>query len=216
MSDSNIINFYQTIKSHKTHNPYYEVHRIKLPFRALVCTASGGGKSNLVLNLLYEMHLTFHKIVICTKAPEPLYDMLKDRLKDKVEISYDTIPELSKMPKSENGIIIFDDMVLDKGRPQIGQMFIRGRKLGYSSIFITQSFFGTPKIIRQNVNYVWIGRGMLRRDLRLILSEYALGISVDELESLYSELTREPMNFMLIDLDHRTLRHNIKKIIKQL
>ena len=70
-------------------------------------------------------------LVICTKAPEPLYDML--RLKEKVEIYYDTIPELSKIPKGENGIIVFDAMVLDNGRPQIAQMFIRERNIGYIS-----------------------------------------------------------------------------------
>jgi len=211
-----MINFYNNIKQKKVNNPNYKIHKIDLPFRGLICCASGGGKSNLVLNLLYEMNNTFNKIIICTKATEPLYDMLQKKLKTGLEIHYNgEIPEFEKMDSNKNGLVIFDDLVLDKN-PKIGEMFIRGRKLGYSLIYISQSFFGTPKIVRQNVNYIWLGRGMNIRDLRLILSEFALGITKEELEALYNKLTKEHMNFMMIDLFKRNIRHNIKDIVLEL
>ena len=179
---SDLINFYTTLKQKKVHNPQYDIHKIDLPFRGLINCASGGGKSNLTVNILFEMYNTFHKIIIVSKAQEPLYDNLMDKLKN-IEIYYEgIIPEIEKMEDGNNGLIIFDDMVLTKNN-KIGEMFIRGRKLGYSSIYISQSFFGTPKIVRQNVNYVWLGKGMNRRDLRLILSEFSLGhMTIDELE----------------------------------
>lgn len=208
-----MINFYEKFKQKKTHNPNYDEHKIELPFRALICCASGGGKSNLVMNILHEMHNTFHKIIIISKAEEPLYDFLLHKIKDGIEIHYNgSIPEIDKMDKGLNGLIIFDDMVLTKNN-KIGEMFIRGRKLGYSSIYITQSFFGTPKIIRQNVNLVWLGHGLSKRDLRLILSEFALSMSLDDLQKLYLDLTKEKMNFMLIDINGRNIRHNIKDIV---
>jgi hypothetical protein len=187
---------------------------IKLPFRALICCASGGGKSNLVMNLLYEFHNTFHKIIIITKAPEPLYDNLQNKLKNGLQIYYDgqTYPEFQKMEKGTNGLVIFDDQVLTKDN-RIGELYIRGRKLGYSMFYISQSYFGTPKIIRQNINYLWLGKGMSKRDLRLILSEYAMGISLDKLEEIYNNLTRAKMNFMMLDIDDRNIRHNIKEVV---
>ena len=209
-----LINFYETFKQPKVHNPNRDAHMIDLPFRALVNCASGGGKSNLVCNLLYEMHSTFHKIVIVSKAAEPLYDNLVAKCKG-VEIHYEgAIPEIEKMAKGENGLIIFDDMVLTKDN-RIGELFIRGRKLGYSSIYISQSFYGTPKIVRQNVSYVWLGRGMGKRDLRMILSEFALGISIDELERIYNDITSTPMQFMLVDTVERNIRCNIRQIVRQ-
>ena len=207
-----LINFYDHIKGDKKHNPNYEIHKIELPFRGLINCASGGGKSNLFCNLLYEMNNTFHKIIIVSKAEEPLYNMLQNKLKN-ISIHYEgQIPEIAKMNKGQNGLIVFDDMVLTHNN-KIGEMFIRGRKLGYSCIYISQSFYGTPKIIRQNVNYIWLGKGMSKRDLRLILSEFAMGISVNDLEQIYNDLTREQMNFMMIDLNKRNIRHNIKDII---
>jgi hypothetical protein len=210
---SDLINFYTTLKQKKVHNPQYDIHKIDLPFRGLINCASGGGKSNLTVNILFEMYNTFHKIIIVSKAQEPLYDNLMDKLKN-IEIYYEgIIPEIEKMEEGKNGLIIFDDMVLTKNN-KIGEMFIRGRKLGYSSIYISQSFFGTPKIVRQNVNYVWLGKGMNRRDLRLILSEFSLGlITIDELEKIYNDITRVNMNFMMISNNDRTIRRNIKEIL---
>lgn len=210
-----MFNFYDNIKQNPRLNPNYDSHKIKLPFRSLIACSSGNGKSNLVMNLLVEMTNTFTKIIVCTKEEEPLYDFMKAKLKDKMEIYYHgEIPELKKMPKDENGIVIFDDLVLDK-KPEIGQMYIRGRKLGYSSIYISQSFYHTESIIRKNCNLVWLGRGMMARDLRLILSEFSLGLSKDELTTLYNELTATKMNFMLLDLEDRTIRQNIKDIVME-
>lgn len=211
-----MINFYENIKQPKVLNPNFKKHKIELPFRALTCCSSGGGKSNLTLNLLYLMNKTFHKIIICTKAEEPLYSYLQDKLKSsQVEIHYGgKIPEFEKMDKGQNGLVIFDDLVLDKNKA-IGEMFIRGRKLGYSMIYISQSFYQTDKLIRQNVNYIWLGRGMQKRDLNMILSEFALGMDKNELEQIYNELTRQPMNFMMIDFNNKNIRHNIIDLIKQ-
>jgi hypothetical protein len=208
-----LINFYKTIKSDKIHNPNEHVHGLKLPFRALICCSSGGGKTNLISNIIYAFDKTFHNIIVVSKAEEPLYDMMAERLKN-VSIHYNgEVPDFPKMDKGENGLIIFDDMVLTKNN-KIGEAFIRLRKMGYSCVYITQSFFGTPKIIRQNVGLVWLGKGISKRDLRLILSEFSLGgMNVDKLEEIYNSITKQNMNFMLIDTNTRTLKRNINDVI---
>jgi hypothetical protein len=163
---------------------------------------------------------TFHKIIIVTKEEEPLYDMILKRIKsvsaqkDQIEIHYGgKIPELTNLrPLKQNGIIIFDDMVLTQSK-DIGEIFIRARKMNFSSIFISQSYFGIQKLIRQNCNYIWLGRGILERDLKLILSEYSINLSKDELVDLYNQITAKKMYFMMIDLEDRTIRENIKDII---
>lgn len=209
-----LINFYSQIKQSKKFNPNFDEHHIEIPFRMLICCSSGGGKSNYVTNILYELNNTLHKLIIITKAPEPLYDLLEKRLKNRVEIYYDgKIPEFEKLDKDKNGLIIFDDMVLTPNK-SIGEIFIRGRKLGYSSIFISQSFYKTDSIIRQNINYIALGPGINKRNLRMILSEYSVNMTLEELEELYFNLTKEHMNFMLIDLIGRNIRHNIKDIVK--
>jgi len=211
-------NFYSLIKQKAIVNPHYESHKITLPFRMLICTASGGGKSNFALNLIHLMSNTFTKIIICTREPEPLYQHLESQLNSKnqqnVFIHYGNgdIPNFTKMNKGENGLIIYDDLVLSKNNA-ISEMFIRGRKLGFSSIYISQSYFATPKLIRQNVNYVSLGRGITKRDLRLILSDFPIPLSIDQLERYYNDITRNAMSFILLDFVGRNLRHNIQDIL---
>ena len=50
-------------------------------------------------------------------------------------------------------LIVFDDMIADminnkKLNPVVTELFIRGRKLNISIVFITQSYFKVPKNVR--------------------------------------------------------------------
>ena len=52
-------------------------------------------------------------------------------------------------------LLVFDDMIADminnkKLIPIVTELFIRGRKLGISIVFITQFYFKVPKDLRLN------------------------------------------------------------------
>ncbi len=209
-----MLNFYKLIKGKAKHNPGYDRHKIDLPFRMLICTASGGGKSNLLMNLITLMTNTFVSITIVTKASEPLYDLLAEKVEGVKVYYYDEhgVPPLDDSDPSLNKLIVFDDLVTVKNNT-VNEAFIRGRKLGYSSVYISQSYFMTPKLIRQNVSYIALGRGINQRDLRMILSEYSVNMSLDELKSLYHQLTSKHMHFMLLDLVQNNIRSNILDIV---
>ena len=57
--------------------------------------------------------------------------------------------------KKRKILIVFDDMIADvlsnkKLNPILTELFIRGRKLNISLVFITQFYFAVPKNIRLN------------------------------------------------------------------
>ena len=62
-------------------------------------------------------------------------------------------------PHKENKIlIVFDDMIADmiqnkKLNSIVTELFIRGRKLNISLVFITQSYFKVPKDVRLNTTH---------------------------------------------------------------
>ena len=63
--------------------------------------------------------------------------------------------------KKRKILIVFDDMTADmlsdkKLNPIITELFIRGRKLNISLVFITQSSFAVPKNIRLNSSHYFI------------------------------------------------------------
>ena len=58
-------------------------------------------------------------------------------------------------------LIVFDDMIANmlsnkKLNPIVTELFIRGRKLNISLVFIKQSFFNVPKYVRLNSTYYFI------------------------------------------------------------
>ena len=62
-------------------------------------------------------------------------------------------------PDKENKIlIVFDDMIADminvkKLNSIVTELYIRGRKLNISPVFITQSYFKVPKDVRLNTTH---------------------------------------------------------------
>ena len=57
-------------------NPHFDSHQISIPFRISVIGASGGGKTQWVLNLLSCAQKLFGHIYVCYKSPEALYQFL--------------------------------------------------------------------------------------------------------------------------------------------
>ena len=47
-------------------------------------------------------------------------------------------------------MIVFHDMIADMNSKVATELFIRGRKLNISLVFITQSYFAVPQNIRLN------------------------------------------------------------------
>ena len=63
--------------------------------------------------------------------------------------------------KKRKILIIFDDMIADmfsnkKLNPIVPELFISGRILNISLVFITQSYFAVPKNIRLNSTHYFI------------------------------------------------------------
>ena len=56
--------------------------------------------------------------------------------------------------------------------------------------YLSQSFFAIPTLIRRQFNYVIILKLSGKRDLNLILSNYALGIDVGHIIDLYKNATK--------------------------
>lgn len=207
---SGIQNFYEKIPDHflmKSDNPNFNLHHMKVPFRMCVVAPSGSGKSNYACNLIEIFSRgnkgTFQSIYIITaNDDEPLYNWLKS-VSDQIIIKegLHNIPNLDKFDKEFNHLVIFDDLVLSKDLSTVEKYYIRARKLNVSVIFLSQSFFKIPKIIRNNCNYMVILKLNGQRDANLLLTEFGLGITKDELLNIYEYATREKLQPLFIDME---------------
>ncbi len=191
----------------KVDNPNYKLHKLNIPFRMCIIASSGSGKTNFVINLLEKFSSgrdgTFASIFIITKnKDEPLYNWLSS-ISERIIISegIHNIPKLDNFDKSLNHLVVFDDLVLEKNLNSIVDYYIRCRKMNVSVCFISQSFYKIPKIIRSNCNYMVILKMSGQRDINLILSEFGLGITKDQLLEIYKYATNEKFSPLIIDLE---------------
>ena len=98
-------------------------------------------------------------------------------------------------------MIIFDDFITDiKKFPIISEYFIRGRKRGCSLMFLSQSYFNTPKVIRQNINYCVILKLGGTRDVNSILRECSIDLTKEELLYMYQQATKQKSHVFIIIL----------------
>lgn len=205
----------------KQHNPHYNTHHIKLPFRMIIAGNSGSGKTQTLLNLLHNMPSTFEKIRIVTKnKDEPLYNYLEDKMKDfdfKIEEGIHSLPDLDSLDKTQNNLIILDDLVNESEKAQrpISDYFIRCRKKNCSIIYISQSYYAVPKMIRDNISYLIIKQVSSMKNLTMICRECSLGIDKKQLKDIYDDATQSKQDFLLIDLEgnkDERFRKNLNQI----
>jgi len=209
-SQAELLDWYKKIPSKyltKSHNPNYNVHGIKVPFRMLIIGSSGSGKTQTLLNLIHNMGNTFNDIYIITKnKQEPLYEYLEDKLGKQgltVVEGIDNAPDLDKdINKKDQTLIIMDDLVLERNQRHLEEFFLRARKQNCSLVYISQSYFAVPQMIRKNLTYLVIKQLANLPDLFRILREYSLGVDKKQLMKIYEDSTKDnKQDFLLVDLD---------------
>ena len=145
------------------------------PYRILIIGGSGSGKTSALLNLINNQP-DIDKIYLYAKDPyEAKYQYLINK-REKVGLDHFDDPkafleysndmqdvykniDYYNLRKKRKVLIVFDDMIADminnnKLNLIVTELFIRGRKLNISIVFITQSYFKVSKDVRLNSTHL--------------------------------------------------------------
>ena len=183
------------------------------PFRMLTIGPSGSGKTNNLLHLIQNLNKTTpaDKIYLYAKdLTEPKYKFLINNRTNAgikhfndsaafIEYSNDmddvfTNIDFYNKKRIRKVLILFDDMIADivsskKFKAIIKELFIRCRKLNISIIFITQSYFRTPKDARLNSTHYVIIQIEIRKELQNIAQENSGDIDFKDFLKTYKDYT---------------------------
>ena len=188
----------QELRSHNLKWTYIPDH----PYRILIIGGSGSGKTNALLNLIHTQP-DIDKIYLYAKDPyEAKYQYLINKRRkiglnrfnypkafikysNDMQDVYKNIEEYNT-DKNRKILIVFDDMIADminnkKLNSIITELFIRGRKLNISLVFITQSYFKVPKDVRLNYTHFFIMKIPNKRELQQIALNHSMDISSKDL-----------------------------------
>ena len=92
----------------------------------------------------------------------------------------------------KNILIVFDDMMADmihnkKINSIVTDLFIRGRKMNISIVFITQSYFKVPKDVRNNTSHFLIAKIPNKREIQQIAINHSSDINTKDFEKIFME-----------------------------
>ena len=92
------------------------------------------------------------------------------------------------------------DMIHNKKlNSKVTELFIRGRKLNISLVFITHSCFKVPKDVRLNISHFFIAKIPIKRELQQIAINHSSDISTKDFANIYRKWTNEPYSFLVND-----------------
>jgi hypothetical protein len=215
--ESNTLKKYITSKD----SPTREATSYNFRDRLLIIGGSGSGKTHALLQLLLLSEDTFSKMIVCSLGiQEPIYDMLRDKLKEKIIFyTLDKMPNMNKLiqlhvddPEDEI-LLVWDDLINSmQDCKMMYDYMVAGRKKQLSQVVISQCFFRTPKTIRLQQTHLIILKLSSQRDLAMILKDYTLGVTKEQMSQMYQEATADRLNFLLIDINstnpNRKFSHN--------
>ena len=190
------------------------------PYRILIIGGSGPGKTNALLHWINNQP-DIDKIYLYAQDPyEAKYQFLINNGKrtglkpfndpkafieysNDMQDVYKNIDECNK-DKKRKILIVFDDTIADminnkKLNSIVTELFIRGRKLNISLVFITQSYFKVPKDVRLNTTHFFIMKIPNKRELQQIALNYSSDINFKDFIKIYKKLTTKPYSFLVND-----------------
>ena len=102
--------------------------------------------------------------------------------------------------KKRKVLIVFDDLIADlltnkNCNPIVTELFIRGRKVNISLIYITQYYFAVPKNIRLSSMHYFIMKIQNKREIREIALNHSSDIDFKDFMNLYKSCTAKPYSF---------------------
>ena len=121
--------------------------------------------------------------------------------------------------KKRKILIVFDDMIADminnkKLNPIVTELFIRGRKLNVSIVFIMQFYLNVPKDVRLNSTHFFIMKILNKRELQQIALNHSSDIDFKDFMKIFKECTKKPCSFLVNDTTLHSgnplrFRHNL-------
>ena len=201
------------------------------PFRMLIIGPSGSRKTNTLLHLINNFNPIDKIYLYANDIDEKKYQYLINKreqagiknlndphafieyLSDMSDV-LDHINNCNKI-RDKKVLIIFDDMIADimrseKFKAMVKELFIRCRKLNISVVFITQSYFRTPKDATLNSTHYILMKIGNKKELKSIAEENSSHLDFKDFLKIYNYCTKEPYSFMLVDT-RPTARVTFKK-----
>lgn len=193
-------------------------------FTMLMAGPRGSGKTNTLCMMLTEMLINYDRLYVYAKnlhqtklqklqayfeemANHPNWIKKAGPSEKPAYFSSSSIMPLSSLTENLDKVVVFDDY-LEAGKEEqrvISEYFTQGRHKRCSVIYLSQSYYRTPKDVRLNCTHFCIFAIPSSRERGSILSD--LGVTREQ----YNAATAGPYDFLYIDKVRNTVAKNFNE-----
>lgn len=192
------------------HEEKFQNNLLPRPLRCLMVGSSGSGKTNLLLNLIYNQNgIFFQNLYVFSKSIEqPAYVELRKKYVDAEKklnksVAYffnncEDLPPLEECKK--NSLVVFDDCLMEN-QDVIKNYFIRGRHKKLSCVYLSQSYGKVDmQVIRNNVNLLCVFKQNKHYTKRIYDDFVGSDMTFNEFENMCKTCWSEPYGFLTINM----------------
>ena len=186
-------------------------------FRLLIAGESGCGKTNTLMHILRKPLVYYDKIFIYSPNlhQEKIQDLQELMKKISEKVGYpvlevggpDEIKNTTDYSSDNWKIVVFDDVINapEKIQKKIANHWTDGRQHGISPIYLSQSYYDTPKKLRLNCSNMILYPPTTKNHSNLIAKENSLDTrAFDELK---------PFEFLFLDKKKKSVLKNFDEVI---
>ena len=180
----------------------------------LISGKSNCGKTNTLIHIIRKPLVYYDKIYIYTPNghQSKLQDLSKLMRAIDKKIKYkhpvleilaeDEIKATNEYPNYSRIIVVFDDLINapDVTQKKIANHFTDGRHHNISPIYLSQSYYDTPKKIRINCSHMILYPSTDKRDCKAIADDNKVNIELCDYLNKYE--------FLFIDKVNKTVKKN--------
>tara|TARA_Y100001956_G_scaffold72102_1_gene77377 strand:+ start:4956 stop:5609 length:654 start_codon:yes stop_codon:yes gene_type:complete len=185
-------------------------------FRMLICGCSGSGKTNTLMHMLRKPLVYYDKLYLYAKNLEQskyqdfiqylnkVAKSIKVDPNDILEYSNNEITDVNDLEPSGQKIVIFDDFICEdkKFQNEITKYFIQGRHKNCCVIYLSQSYYKTPKDIRINCSHYILFSSPSKNENDMICREQNLD------RDSFNKTTKQKYDFLYVDKPRKFSKRN--------
>ena len=185
-------------------------------FRMLICGCSGSGKTNTLMHMLRKPLIQYDKLYLYAKNLEQSkYEDLISHLnkvasnigldrQDILEYDNNEIIDVNNLESSGQKIVIFDDFICEGTKFQnvITKYFIQGRHKNCSVIYLSQSYYKTPKDVRINCSHYILFESPSKNENDMICREQNIP------PGTFNKATKQKYDFLYVDKPRKFFKRN--------
>ena len=151
---------------------------------------------------LYSKNLEQEKYAHLSKTLERIAEENKIPIDEIFHSSNEEIISISEIEDRNQKVVIFDDNVCEKNQNDMKNYFMLGRHKNCCVIYLSQSYYKTPKDIRINCSHYIIFESPTKRENEAMCNEHRID------KEAYNRSFKNEYDFLYIDKPRKIAKRN--------